>query len=120
MKFFLKYFYNKIVIIILNKKYSLSQEILNISDIFLFTSRLEYDPLVIYEAIIAKKKIISYNVGNIKNILKYNKNSFITNDMKLIIKNFNKILFMKYYYFNSSKFLWNNILKKYHNIFLKA
>jgi len=120
MKFFLKYFYNKKVIIILNKKYSLSQEILNISDIFLFTSRLEYDPLVIYEAIIAKKKIISYNVGNIKNILKYNKNSFITNDMELIIKNFNKILFMKYYYFNSSKFLWNNILKKYHNIFLKA
>jgi glycosyltransferase involved in cell wall biosynthesis len=120
MKFFLKFFYNKKVIIFLNINYKQSQKILNISDIFLFTSRLEYDPLVIYEAIIAKKKIISYNVGNTENILKNNKNCFITNDKELIVKNFDKILFRKFYYFNFKKFLWKNIMKKYYNIFLKV
>jgi glycosyltransferase involved in cell wall biosynthesis len=119
MKFFLKFYYNKKVIIILNKKFHQSQEILYISDLFLFTSRLEYDPLVLYEAVVNKKKIISYSVGNVKNILKNNKNCFINNDIKLIIKNFDKILFKKYHYFNSNKFLWKNIMKTYYNIFLK-
>ena len=66
-----------------------------------------------------KKKIISYSVGNVKNILKNYKNCFINNDTKLIIKNFDKILFKKYHYFNSNKFLWKNIMKTYYNIFLK-
>jgi glycosyltransferase involved in cell wall biosynthesis len=120
MKFFLNFFYNKKIIIILNQNYIYTQKILKISDIFLFTSRLEYDPLVIYEAVINKKKIISYNVGNVKNILKNYKNSYVTDDQELIIKNFNKILLKKNYYFNYKKFLWKNIMKKYYNIFLKT
>jgi glycosyltransferase involved in cell wall biosynthesis len=120
MKFFLKFFYNKKVIIILNNNYIQSQQILKISDIFLFTSRFEYDPLVIYEAVVCQKKIISYSTGNVINILKNNKNSFVSNNTELIVKNFNKILLRKKYYFNYKKFLWNNIMKKYYNIFLKA
>ena len=120
MKFYLKFLYNKKIIIILNKNYLESQNILKISDIFLFTSRLEYDPLVVYEAIICKKKIISFDVGNVKNVLKNNKNCFVSNNSELIVNNFNKILQKKYSYFNYKKFLWNNIMKKYYNIFLKA
>jgi glycosyltransferase involved in cell wall biosynthesis len=103
----------------LGKDYVESQQILSVSDLFLFTSRLEYDPLVIYEAVINQKKIISYNVGNVKNILKNNKNCFINNDIKLILNNFDKILFKKFHYFKYNKFLWRNIMKIYYNIFLR-
>jgi len=103
-----------------NKNYNYSQSMLKISDLFLFTSRTEYDPLVIYEAIINKKKIISLDTGNIKNILINNKNAFVSNNKKLIVSKIYEFLFSRYHYFNYKKFLWVNIMKKYYNIFLKT
>jgi glycosyltransferase involved in cell wall biosynthesis len=120
MKIILKIFYQKKIIIISNKNYNYSQSMLKISDLFLFTSRTEYDPLVIYEAIINKKKIISLDTGNIKNILINNKNAFVSNNKKLIVSKIYEFLFSRYHYFNYKKFLWVNIMKKYYNIFLKT
>jgi glycosyltransferase involved in cell wall biosynthesis len=120
MKIILKIFYQKEMIIISNKNYNDSQIMLKISDLFLFTSRTEYDPLVIYEAIINRKKIISLDIGNIKNILINNKNAFVSNNKKLIISKIYEFLLSRYCYFNYKKFLWVNIMKKYYNIFLKT
>jgi glycosyltransferase involved in cell wall biosynthesis len=84
---------------------------------FLFGSRIEYDPLVMYEAIVSNVKFISYNVGSCKRIIKKDTGFISNNDntkIEYIMKNFKK---NKKKNKNVKKFYWNIICKKYYNIF---
>lgn len=47
------------------------------SDIFIFASRIEYSPLVIFEALASKNVIISHDVGNVKEIIQNTKSGLI-------------------------------------------
>jgi glycosyltransferase involved in cell wall biosynthesis len=93
--------------------------ILQYCDVFLFTSRFEYDPLVIKEAILASKKFVSYDVGTVN---KYSKLGFgfcNNNKKKLInkLENFlkNKSSFIEYQ--KKNIYSWRYILPKYIKIF---
>ena len=106
-------------IILLHTTYIEARTILNYSDLFLFTSRVEYDPLVIYESIISKTKFVSYGVG----LVKYHdeKNGFVSNNINHLINKTDELLLNKDKQLldNNNQFLWSTILAKYEKIFLK-
>ena len=107
------------------------------SDVFIFASKIEYSPLVIFEAMASENAIISHNVGNVKEILKkyksgilvnsnldINKNSIIDiNDLEKNIQIFidNPKLIKLYAKNGRSNFLklfnWEILINKYHKIF---
>ena len=102
-------------IILLNTTYEEARTILGHSDLFLFGSRAEYDPLVIYESIISKNKFVSFDVG----LIKYHnhKLGFVSNDMNLLINKSDKFLNNpETYTLNNNNFLWKNIMEKYKKI----
>jgi glycosyltransferase involved in cell wall biosynthesis len=99
-------------IILINTTYEEARTILNYSDLFLFGSRTEYDPLVIYESIISKIKFVSFDVG----LTKYHnhKLGFVSNDINLLISQSDKLLNnRKNNHLSNDNFLWKNIMKKY-------
>ena len=59
-------------IYLLSPNQDIKNKLFFISNFFLFGSRIEYDPLVMYESIVNKTKFISYNVGSCRNIIKNN------------------------------------------------
>jgi len=125
------YLYLKLLIFFFNKNHikkkiillSTTREealtILQYSDIFLFTSRIEYDPLVIKEAMIASKRFISFDVGVIS---KYSKLGFgfCSNNKKKLISKLNQFINDKQKTLFKENFRiydWKNILPKYAKIF---
>ena len=97
-------------------------------DLFIFTSRIECSPLVLYEASAAGLPFLSLNVGNAIEISKWMKSGkvyknifFLLKDLKLYLNNkssFNK--FRKNGRLNfKSKYNWNNISKEYLKVFKK-
>jgi glycosyltransferase involved in cell wall biosynthesis len=122
--FFLKlliFFFNKndnnkkIILLTTTREEALT--ILQYSDIFLFTSRNEYDPIVIKEAMLASKKFISFDVGTISRYSKLGF-GFISNNEKELICTLNKfIINKKNIPSKKSIYSWGNILPKYLKIF---
>lgn len=125
------YFYIKYIIDNFNKKNTSKKIILvqsdpffknilySCADFFLFGSRIEYDPLVMYESIMSQTKFVSYNVGSCKFFIKKNF-GVISNNIEIqknyIYKNLINIVNNKQ---NFNKFDWNHICKKYNKIFFK-
>ena len=106
-------------IILLSTSKAEASTILQYSDVFLFTSRLEYDPLVIKEAIISNKKFVSYDVGTIKQYAQMGY-GFCSNDKsKLKIKLENFLKTKKKFKNKGNRYLWKNILQLYYNVFFK-
>tara|TARA_B100000767_G_scaffold244810_1_gene243295 strand:- start:220 stop:1308 length:1089 start_codon:yes stop_codon:yes gene_type:complete len=104
-------------IILLNTTHKEARTILHHSDLFLFGSRIEYDPLVIYESIISKVKFVSYDVGLISHHNHNPKIGFISNDIGLLSNKADKYLQkLNTYSLNIDKFLWKNIMNKYKKI----
>ena len=105
-------------IYLLSPNQDIKNKLFFISNFFLFGSRIEYDPLVMYEAIVNKTKFISYDVGSCSNIIKNNYGIVSDNNDKKIeyimknIKNKNKVKTK-----NINKYYWTSICKKYLKIF---
>ena len=103
-------------IILTSPNYNEAMTILSLSDVFLFTSRLEYDPLVIYESIIHNTKFVSTKVGLINFLNK--KFGYSSNNMNTLIKYLKKYINQKKNHnIDKKKYEWKNILKKYEKIF---
>jgi len=109
------------------------------SDIFLFASKIEYSPLVIFEAMASQNAIISHDVGNVKEILEETKSGVLvkceknedsfsiinTHDfaqkIEFLINNpeiIKKLSNQGRLYF-SKKYNWRTIFKSYKDILLK-
>jgi glycosyltransferase involved in cell wall biosynthesis len=92
---------------------------------FIFGSRLEYNPLVVFESMSAGVPFVSYDVGIIKEIVNHKHLGYVSNRQSKLIKyldslectNYqrNKIInhFKKYY-------VWKKILQKYERIFINS
>jgi L-malate glycosyltransferase len=94
-----------------------SLTILQYSNVFLFTSRLEYDPLVIKEAILSSVKFVSYNVGIINKYAK-KKFGFCGTTHEELIKKLNQYIKFKHQKKrNIQIYNWRNILPKYYKLF---
>jgi glycosyltransferase involved in cell wall biosynthesis len=127
--YFLKlfvFFFNKSQrnkkIIVLSTSREEAMTILQYSNIFLFTSRLEYDPLVIKEAILASIKFVSFDVGTVKSYAKLGL-GFCSNDKKKLLSKLTSYI-LNNEAKSSSKFSlikkdynWKSILPKYVKIF---
>ncbi len=105
-------------IYLLSSNEDIKNKLFFISDFFLFGSRIEYDPLVMYESIVYKTKFISYNVGSCRNIIK-KKFGLVSDDddnkIKYIMSNIKKRV--KFEMKNINKYYWSSICKKYLKIF---
>lgn len=103
-------------IILTSVDYNEAMTILNFSNVFLFTSRLEYDPLVIYESIVHDTKFVSTDVGLIKFLNK--RYGYCSNKVNSLNKYLKKYVNQKKNYnIHKKKYEWKNILKKYEKIF---
>jgi len=110
---------NKKKIILLTTSEKEAKTILQYSDVFLFTSRKEYDPLVIKEAIIANVNFISYDVGIVKEYCSQDF-GFCSNNIYELSKKLDEFLNKKKKIkLNTKQYLWKNVLPKYYKIFLK-
>jgi glycosyltransferase involved in cell wall biosynthesis len=110
---------NEKKIILISPKRVEALTILKYSDIFLFGSRIEYDPLVIKEAILASKKFISYDVGIVNKYAKLGF-GFCSKNKKIIITKLEKFLENGHASYKPNKiniYNWDNILVKYAKIF---
>ena len=86
-------------------------EAFNDADIFLFTSRLECSPLVIYESCASETPFISRDVGNTKEISKWTNAGFVSNKFRELVnmaKNGRKSFI--------DRFNWKSVTLKYQNI----
>ena len=109
------------------------------SDIFLFASKIEYSPLVIFEAMASQNAIISHDVGNVKEILEETKSGVLVkcekNEESLSIINTHDFTQKIEFLINnpeiikklsnqgrlhfSKKYNWRTIFKSYKDILLK-
>lgn len=97
------------------------------SYIYLFCSRLEYSPLVIFEAIQFGLPIISFNVGDLEEVVEKNNFGFVVKNNNEFIKSLaiilnNKEIFNKFRTNILKKrmlFSWDNFSVKYRSIFYK-
>jgi len=106
-------------------------EIINIykkSDYFIFTSRVECSPIVIFEALASGLPFFSLNAGNIKEICKKTKagiceTSFVKLSFQIIkiLNNARKLNKMSKNGISNFKkiYNWKNVVNKYKNIILK-
>lgn len=107
------------------------------ADIFLFTSRIECSPIVLFESIAAKTPFLTTNVGNSREIIKWTKGGKLLPTRitrfgysQALINESAKIL--KYYYNNRSKlslmgkagfqawlkkFTWEKITREYEKVY---
>ena len=101
-----------------NSNEDIKKKLYYVSNYFLFGSRIEYDPLVMYEAIVNNTKFISYDIGSCKTIIKSNTGFVSDNDdekIKYLLENIKKK--NKQNKNNVKRFFWDNICKKYYKIF---
>ena len=115
------YFFNRLnnkkKIFLLASNKNIKNQLYYISNFFLFGSRIEYDPLVMYESIVHDLKFISYNVGSCNKIIKNDLGYVSDNDNKkinYIIKNIKK---KKQKNKSKEKLYWSNICKEYYRVF---
>ena len=105
-------------IYLLSPNEDIKNKLFLISNFFLFGSRIEYDPLVMYESIVYKTKFITYNVGSCINIIKDNL-GFVSDDddkkVEYVMKNIRKKNKIKTKKIN--KYFWSSICKNYFKIF---
>lgn len=106
------------------------------ADLFVFTSNIEYSPLVIFECIAAGLPFISSSVGNVPEIIKWTRSGEIIKSKKdnkgftsvhprtlaltinSVLTDHRKMLLFKKNTLNASKiYNWDNIFKKYYMIF---
>ena len=111
----------KIKIINIKKRLNLKKVFTNI-DAFIFGSRLEYNPLVMFESMSCGVPFISFNVGTVKEIINEEFLGYVSNDKKQIVNYINKLNYndkiqLKIYRHFKKKYKWNTILKKYDKIF---
>lgn len=101
------------------------QNILKNSFLFLFCSRMECSPLVIFEALQNDLPIVSFDVGDVNEVVKQNNFGFVVKKEKDFIY-FLSQLFSNYQLYKSIKnnikihkhiYNWSNIKKKYISIF---
>lgn len=104
-------------IIYLNSNNKTKNDLYHHAEFFLFGSRIEYDPLVMYESIVSNTKFISYEVGSCKNVIN-RKIGLVTNDNKKKIKYINNQINKKNNYKEINKYYWSHICKKYSEIFI--
>lgn len=99
-----------------------------ISDIFLFTSRIECSPLVLYESASAGLPFVSFDVGNAKEIAKWTGGGKVKANLFSFIKFLNKIIFNETLLNKMSlsgianfkkRYNWAKISKEYLKIFKK-
>ncbi len=101
------------------------ETILKNSFLFLFCSRFEYSPLVIFEAIKYTLPVISYDVGDVNEVVKKNKFGLVVNNNKKFVSCLNRLLendqmltlFKNNIKRNKDLYSWSNISKKYVSIF---
>ena len=113
----------KIYLIYKKKRIDIADALVG-SDAFIFGSRIEYNPLVVFESMAAGIPFISYDVGIIKEIINKNYLGFVSNNKFKIIKyinnlnnrNYNKIKIIKNF---KNNFEWKIILNKYMRVFKK-
>jgi len=125
------FIYIKILIFLFNKRNKkkkiyllqsdnkIKQKLYSISSFFLFGSRLEYDPLVMYESIVSKTKFISNDVGSCKNAINNNYGLISNDDNKKIQYILRKIKRNRVKNLSVKKFFWNTICQKYFGVFEK-
>ena len=98
------------------------------SDIFLFTSRIECSPLVLFESASAGLPFLSKNVGNSLEIAKWTGCGIVQNNIFQLISKLNKIInkksLLKKMSLNGKKnaikfYNWDVISKKYLKVFQK-
>jgi len=98
------------------------------SDIFIFTSRIECSPLVLFESAASGLPFVSLNVGNADEISKWTKAGATYSNMFKLFFGLNELLINKKKLKNLSKngiysfkkrFNWRKISKEYLNIFNK-
>jgi glycosyltransferase involved in cell wall biosynthesis len=115
---------NKKIYLIHERKRIDMSEVLSGANSFIFGSRLEYNPLVVFESMAAGIPFVSFDVGIIKEIINKDVLGFVSNDKLKISKylnnlnssNYNKYKIIKNF---EKKFNWKEILKKYNRIFKK-
>ena len=107
--------YKKILLLEDNK--NLVKYLYQRSNFFIFGSRLEYDPLVMYESIISNTKFISYEVGTCPQILNKKNYGIASNDDAKKVQFIMKQVKHKFDNKNIAEFNWGNICKKYYRIF---
>ena len=90
--------------------------ILQYSDVFLFTSRLEYDPLVIKESILSSVKFVSFDVGTVKEYAKKGF-GFCSNNQVQLANKLREFAQTKYAKKKKLQYAWKHILPKYHKLF---
>ena len=129
--YFLKFitelvFKNKKIIFYDGSKRSRVKYFFETSDIFLFTSRIECSPLVLFESASAGLPFFSLNVGNSKEISKwtgcgfvYENISLLSNGIEKLINNKKKLKKLSINGKESSKrtYNWKKISKKYLDLF---
>ena len=108
---------------IINEKKRLNyKKVFSNIDAFIFGSRLEYNPLVMFESMSGGIPFVSFNVGIIKEIINEKFLGFVSNDKKQIINylnnlNYNdKVQFKIHKYFERN-YKWDIILKEYDKVF---
>jgi glycosyltransferase involved in cell wall biosynthesis len=103
-------------IILLTTTRNEAMTILQYSDVFLFTSRLEYDPLVIKESILSSVKFVSFDVGTVKEYAKKGF-GFCSNNQVQLANKLREFAQTKYAKKKKLQYAWKNILPKYHKLF---
>ncbi len=89
---------------------------------FIFGSRLEYNPLVVFESMSMGIPFVSYDVGIIKEIVNYEYLGFVSDKETELIKYLNGLdytLNQKNRIINhfKKKYVWEKILQKYERVF---
>ena len=121
-------FRNKKIIFLENLTRDQIIDIYKKSDYFIFTSRVECSPIVIFEALASGLPFFSLNVGNIEEICKKTKAgiceiSFVKLSFQIIkiLNNARKLNKMSKNGISNFKkiYNWNNVVNKYENIILK-
>lgn len=121
-------FRNKKIIFLENLTRDQIIDIYKKSDYFIFTSRVECSPIVIFEALASGLPFFSLNVGNIEEICKKTKagiceTSFVKLSFQIIkiLNNARKLNKMSKNGISNFKkiYNWNNVVNKYENIILK-
>jgi glycosyltransferase involved in cell wall biosynthesis len=103
-------------IILLTTTRNEAMTILQYSDVFLFTSRLEYDPLVIKESILSSVKFVSFDVGTVKECAKKGF-GFCSNNQVQLANKLREFAQTKYAKKKKLQYAWKHILPKYHKLF---
>ena len=129
LKFITEFFWkNKTIIFSKENKRSRVISYFYSSDIFLFTSRIECSPLVLFESASAGLPFISFNVGNSVEIAKWTGCGLVFNNFSSILKcirslildkkKINKLSIRGQQNFNK-KYNWKTVSERYLNLFKK-